>query len=321
MRTVAQILANGINKVQDLQESLGMAAKLEFATIPPYLCAEWSIKAAEDPDHVARMLRNVVMQEMLHMGLALNMLAAIGGKPAIANKDFVPIYPTDGLPGNVHPHLVVDLLPFGTAALNAFLQIEFPEGGPIALEALEIFPTIGDFYDAISNAFQALQPAIGSAPQVEANVGVGDDAVFKITAVADAQKAIEEIKEQGEGTSVSPFQGSFDPSTSAHYYVFRQIQLGHELQKGADGGWHPTGPAIRMPGVTPFTRSGDPHASDDFNVALSDLLRLMQQAWTTGPATIDDAVGQMRVLRKKGTTLIAAGVCPEFRWTDATSLH
>jgi hypothetical protein len=137
MRTVAEILSSGIESVADLQESLNLAAKLEFSTIPLHLCAEWSIKAAEDPDHVAKMIHNVVMQETLHNGLALNMLVAIGGQRAMANQDFVPSYPPDGLPENVHAHLVVDLLPFGTTALEGFLRIELP-AHPIALA--EIFP-------------------------------------------------------------------------------------------------------------------------------------------------------------------------------------
>jgi hypothetical protein len=319
MRTVAQILAGGINTVPDLQESLALAAQLEFSTIPPYLCAEWSIQPNADPDRVARMIHGVVMQEMLHLGLALNMVVAIGGQPAIAQPGFVPAFPTNGLPGNVHPHLIVDLLPFGLAALDAFLEIEAPEKGSIALAAAEIFPTIGDFYDAISSGFEQVQPPIINTTQVEAQVGA--DNLFKITVVADALRAIKEIKEQGEGTTVSPFEGSFDPSTTAHFYIFKQIRLGHQLEKGSDGGWHPTGSAIRMPGVNQFAPSNDAHSSDDFNVALSDLLRLMQQAWTTGPAGIDDAIDQMSLLHSKGTALIAAGMRPEFQWTGATALQ
>ena len=162
MKTVAQLLCGGISSVAELQESLSLAAKLEFSTIPPYLCAQWSIKAAEDPDHVAKMLRGIVMQEMLHMGLALNMLVAIGGQAAVANKDFIPTYPTDGLPGNVHPHLVVDLLPLGEASLNSFMQIEFPEHGSIALET--IFPTIGDLQARVRRRRIALPVNRRSAP-------------------------------------------------------------------------------------------------------------------------------------------------------------
>ena len=43
-------MKNGINTIQGLQECLAMATKLGFATVPLYLCAEWSIKPAEDPD-------------------------------------------------------------------------------------------------------------------------------------------------------------------------------------------------------------------------------------------------------------------------------
>jgi len=318
MRTIAQVLAKGIQSIPDLQESLALAAQLEFSTIPPYLCAEWSIKPDADPGQVARMIHGIVVQEMLHMGLALNMLAAIGGKPSIAQAGFVPSYPTDGLPGNVHPHLKVDLLPFGNEALDTFLQIEYPEKGPIALDAAQFFPTIGDFYDAISEAFQRLQPPIGSAPQVETSLI--SDTLFKIASVSDALRAIDEIKEQGEGTTESPFESTFDATTPAHYYTFKQIRQQHQLKKGTDGVWRFDGPEIKPPGVNLFTPATDAHASDEFNVVFSDLLRLMEQSWSTGPATIDDAVNQMLMLQDSGMALITKGIRPEFRWTDGTKL-
>ena len=318
MRTAAQILASGINTVQELQESLGLAAQLEFPTIPPYLCAEWSIKPDVDPGRVARRIHGVVMQEMLHLGLALNMLVAVGGRPDIAQPGFVPVYPTNGLPGNVHPHLIVDLRPCGSVSLDSFLKIELPEKGSRALTAAEIFPTIGDFHDVITKALEQLQPSIVNTAQVEAPVFA--DNLSKINVVADALKAIEEIKEQGEGTIVTPFQGSFDPATTAHFYTFSNSS-GHQLQKDVAGVWRPSGPAIRMPRVNQFARSNDAHASDDFNVAMSDLLRLMQQAWAMGLATIDDAIDQMSQLREKGIALINKGIQPEFRWTDGTTLR
>src|SRR5438552_5733226 len=108
-RTLAQILGAGIKDAPTLQESLQSAIRLEFSTVPPYLCAEWSINDQADP--VAGMIHTIVIQEMLHMGLAANMLVAIGGKPVMTRSDFAPNFPTDGLPGNVHPHLKVDLLP------------------------------------------------------------------------------------------------------------------------------------------------------------------------------------------------------------------
>src|SRR5690348_3555591 len=110
-RSFSQILGGGIKDVATLRESLQSAIRLEFSTIPPYLCAKWSIKDQTDP--VAAMIDGIVIQEMLHMGLAGNMVKAIGGTPVMSGSDFVVSYPTDGLPGNVHPHLKVDLLPLG----------------------------------------------------------------------------------------------------------------------------------------------------------------------------------------------------------------
>lgn len=317
MRTVAQFLSTGIQTVADLQESLGLAAKLEFSTLPPYLCAEWSIKDQSDP--VVLMIHGIVLQEMLHMGLVCNMLIAIGGQPRLANSGFVPTYPTDGLPGNVHPHLRVDLLPLGAEALQTFMQIEYPEKGPITLNVEQIFPTIGEFYDAISAAFEQLQPPMGPARQVVASVQ-GDE-LFAISSVDDAKKAIEEIKEQGEGTTSSPTGPSFDPAQLAHYYTFKEISEGHILQKGSDGNWHFNGTTIPNPPAYSFAPATDPQSSTDFNTALSDLLRLLEQAWTQDPNKIGKAIGQMQILKRIGTAMIKSGIRPEFKWSDSSALH
>src|SRR5215470_7448984 len=95
-RTIRETVEVGISNIAELQGSLLTAIQLEFSTIPPYLCAQWSIN--NDPDNVEGTIENIVLQEMLHFGLACNMLTAIGGTPEIAEADFVPSYPTNGLP-------------------------------------------------------------------------------------------------------------------------------------------------------------------------------------------------------------------------------
>jgi len=315
LRTVAEFVSGGINKVTDLQDSLQSAIELEFSTIPPYLCAEWSIKDPADP--VARMMHSIVLQEMLHMGLACNMLTAIGGNPSIAKPAFIPAYPTDGLPGNVHPHLRVDLAPLGPASLDIFMQIEWPERGPLAFAALDIFPTIGEFYDTIAAAFQALNPPIQSGKQVTANLD--QDRLFAITSVADALKAIKEIRQQGEGTTSSPFAAEFNVDELAHFYLFKEIATAHRLQQGGDGAWHFDGPAIPMPATYQFTDNENP-TSDNFNIIFSDLLRLLEKAWTQDPKAISAAEGQMFGLQAAGVALIQAGNRPGFRWTDTSHL-
>lgn len=313
MRTIAQILSDGISKVEDLRESLQLAAQLEFSTVAPYLCAEWSIRNAGE---VQDTIDEIVIQEMGHMALACNMRTAIGGSPSIANSSFAPSYPVTGLPGNVHPTLVVDLLPLNAAALDTFIAIEKPEFTPVAQLAAQIFPTIGDFYNAISKAFQTLQPPITPIHQVT-NARTG---AFPITSVADALKAVSQIKDQGEGTQTSPFAADFDLNDLAHYYRFKEIREGHKLQKEPDGTFQFNGAPIAMPEVFPFAPAADPSVTLAFNTIFSDLLRLLEMCWTVNASNLGSAIGMMFSLATEGTRLITAGVRPDFKWTPQSNL-
>ena len=58
----------------------GSAIELEHATLPPYLCALYSLDAARNPDAVA-VISGVFVEEMLHLTLAANILNAVGGRP------------------------------------------------------------------------------------------------------------------------------------------------------------------------------------------------------------------------------------------------
>ncbi len=82
-----------------LQSSLQSAIELELSTIPVYLCGLWSIQS--DPSGTASgLIRSVVWEEMLHMGIACNLLTALGTAPQIVSGYRNNImYPTVGLPG------------------------------------------------------------------------------------------------------------------------------------------------------------------------------------------------------------------------------
>lgn len=99
MKTIAQFVEDRITTLSDLKDALQTAMQLEFSTIPPYLCAQWSINS--DPGGVGGMIEDIVVQEMYHFALAGNMLTAIGGAPSIANAAFIPSYPTNVLPGEI----------------------------------------------------------------------------------------------------------------------------------------------------------------------------------------------------------------------------
>lgn len=326
-RTIRETVENGISTLVELQDALLTAIQLEFSTIPPYLCAQWSIN--NDPSQVSGMIQDVVLQEMLHFGLACNMYTATGGslKGQIATPDFVPTYPTDGLPGGVHPGLVVSLVPTSSQALQTFMSIEYPEGALAVQQpasppppAPPTPPTIGQFYQTIATGFNTVFPT-GSLPNNpslnQVVTSIDSDQLFAINNVADALNAITEITDQGEGTNASPDEGTFDPNELAHYYTFAEVYYG-AMVKQVGNGFQYAGDPVSMPSVFNFAPQ-PPNASDQqtFIGAFTTLLTQLESCWTSG-FSIDTAVGTMFTLKSAGVTLIQAGATPQFSFESAS---
>ena len=321
-RSVRETVEVPITTLAELQGSLLTAIQLEFSTIPPYLCAQWSINS--DPSDVSDMIKGVVVQEMLHFGLACNLYTATGGslQGQIAAADFVPTYPTDGLPGDVHPGLVVSLLPVGSKALQSFMSIEYPDSTPVVQQpttppppAVPASPTIGEFYQAIATGFNTVFPN-GSLPNNpslnQVKTPVGGDQLFAINTVKDALNAISEITDQGEGTSASPDEGTFDPNELAHYYVFAQIYYGY-MVAAVGSGFQYSGAAITMPTVYNFAPQS-PVASDQatFISTFTTLMTQLEACWTSGGDIAAAIWTTMPDLQTAGVALIQAGFTPQF---------
>jgi hypothetical protein len=303
MKTIAQFVKDRITSLPDLQDALQTAMRLEFSTIPPYLCAQWSIN--NDPNRVADMIGDIVLQEMYHFALAGNMLAATGGVPSITNAAFIPSYPTNVLPGGIPQKLAVDLKPLTPEQAQVFMQIEYPEFPPVALAVGPA--TIGAFYETIAEGFTTVNPVIN--PNAFA---VSSGEAKPIKSVADALAAISLIKGEGEGTTGSPDQPPAGNKTFAHYYVFKEIFTQKTLVQDAAGHWSFTGPAIQFPTWFNFQQStAIPSPSLPFNQALSQLLIDLQACWTSGARP---NIGAMSNLQTLGIGLIKQGVRPEFLW-------
>ena len=61
-----------------VEEGLRAAIQLELSTIPPYLYAMWSIDPDADPSDCRSVIASIAREEMLHMGIACNLLPAVG---------------------------------------------------------------------------------------------------------------------------------------------------------------------------------------------------------------------------------------------------
>lgn len=311
-----------------LKRALQIAIQLEFSTLPPYLCAWWSIKPASGraSDH----LREVVIEEMLHLGLACNMLTAIGGTPRLF-PDASPAYPGP-LPGGVRPGLTVPLQGLTPELVkNVFMEIEKPHHDISGTDPTdETDPTIGDFYDAIQASYEALPAgSVTGTRQLERDIPVVGDAVailFKIQSMDDAKRAIRVIKEQGEGTSTSPFDDSKHIAGDlAHYFRFAELYHGKQLVLAPGGAIIFTGTEIPFPETYPMAvvpsggyKSADVEQSVQqkllkFDQNYTKMLKKLQTAWASDSPdeaieAFDESVSAMYTLRGPARQLMQIAI-------------
>ena len=231
-----------------LQEGLQAAIALEHSTLPPYLCAMWSIK--EQNYTAYNLIRSIVMEEMVHLSLACNMLAAVGGQPKFDTLN--PKYPGP-LPGDVHPDLTVSLGGLTREQISeVFLEIEKPEH-LVPKSDKEKVPTIGRFYDHIRDVFNALGDEV--IVDKEGKNQVADDiGIFPITSLDDALTAIKKIKDQGEGSGQSPESRPEFGEELSHYYKFKEILKGKRYVPTKCGPWDYVGDPIQFPSVIDVPR-------------------------------------------------------------------
>ena len=311
-----------IADVDELKAHLQTAIELEHATIPPYLCALYSIPDGKNVSASA-LIRGVVMEEMLHMVLAANLLNAIGGTPDLTHSAFVPSYP--GYLPHSDKKFIVGLLPFGTDAIDTFLKIEKPalagappQGGDYA--------TIAQFYAAIADAFTTLdgQGKIKwfQGKQVDGSrfyYNAGGKPI-QVTDLATALQAIEEITEQGEG-----FDGSLYDNDNqfgqkdelAHYFRFNEIRTGRRYAPTDSPHLPPTGATLVVDWDARYPMSPNPKVSEyanrpeihqlmvDFNVRYMALLAALEKAFTGTQEALIGAVPIMYELKYRAQALMA----------------
>ncbi|HET6314824.1 MAG TPA: ferritin-like protein [Chloroflexota bacterium] len=252
---------------------LAEAAQLEHMIMCQYLFAEFSLKSgdeltadqAEVVDRWRQTLRGIAVEEMLHLALVANLMAAIGAAPTFGRPNF------PRRSGYFPASVQLDLLPFGEQALLHFLYLERPEGMerqdaegfvPAApplepLDATEAMPhgqefaTVGHLYRGIERGLAMLADRLGEralfvgSPRAQATPErFGWPQVIAVTDLATAQSAVDEIIEQGEGA-----RGDW---RDAHYGRFLAMwQDYHDLCQ-RDPSFQPTRPVVAAYSRQPF---------------------------------------------------------------------
>ena len=319
-----------------LQSCLETALKLEFSTLPPYLCALWSIKSNSNPAYES-IREHIAEEEMVHMGLVCNLLVSIGAKPDLTSPKAHPTYPGP-LPGGIQPDIEVSLQRFSAEALQVFLKIEYPDKGPIEIEndpqktqkfaksVLIRAETIGAFYTMIEEGFKYLK-SMGKLPELQTenqlerpfdpSEGPG---VFMIRNLDDVHRAIELIKRQGEGSTGSPIDTGLEDL--AHYYRFLEIARGRKITQDQTTGKFKfsddPNDAIPFPEVYPMAEipPGGYQREDvedeqiwqkieDFDRKYTLMLQQIEAAWNGDANQLAIAVGTMFSLTPDAIELMA----------------
>jgi CDGSH-type Zn-finger protein/uncharacterized Fe-S cluster protein YjdI len=262
-----------VNDREELIYLLTEAAQFEHVVMCTYLYAQWSLKKEESEGITAQekeaidrwraSLRSVAMEEMLHLSLVNNLMAAIGATPHLSRPDF-PIrqgyFPSD---------LDFHLAPFNEQSMQHFVFIEKPEGIDVKDGASFthkshyqrvvctdlLTPTSRDYvsqghlYHGIAQAIRRLADELG-----EENLFIGHGeaqlssaefplpGLFEISGVDTAMKAIEEIVQQGEGAPAH--------REDSHYARFDAILREYQALKQARPEFEAAYPAAINPVLT-----------------------------------------------------------------------
>lgn len=204
-----------IATLQELRDHLQYAIGIELTTIPAYLCALYTIQPGANAA-AYEVIQSVVLEEMLHMSLAANVLNAIGGVPDSGpvgdGPSPVPVYPAkvpfiDRIP-------TIHLRAFSKAAIDEFIGIEQPADVPdgAAPESRPDYGSIGEFYAAIEDGLRRLATPEVFSLGLDKRAGCqltsehyygGAGTLFPVTDLDTALKAIAEIVREGEGVPES----------------------------------------------------------------------------------------------------------------------
>lgn len=326
--------ASTINSRDDLISYLHAAIALEHATIPTYLTAYYSIYSTTNSD-AAHIIRVAAVEEMLHLTLAANVLNAVGGSPDLTRPGFVPSYPAY-LPDG-EDDFTVDLRPFSKEAVETFCKIERPRKAPdpgsrlvpgdpghrmlVASPTAEgmHFYSIGEFYEEIIDGLGQLAAADPGLFCGDESRQVGPEyfysgggTVLPVRDLESASRALRFIAAQGEGLD----QGIYDAEGElAHYYRFRQLQLGRYYQPG-DEPDSPSGPELHIDWDDAYRVKVSARLTDyppgselagvaeAFNADYGAFLALLTRAFNGEPSRLQEAVWSMFRLRDAFNRLV-----------------
>lgn len=318
---------------------LQSALELEFATVPTYLSAAFSLTGNRA---IQGLILRTAQEEMLHMTAVANVMNAIGIAPDILAA--VPAFPYSL--AVLEPPLRLDLHSFSFDLVkDLFMRIEAPET-PIPFAA-GLPRTIGQFYAGIiqviesdtipglfKNSIDDEYKQVEVVPNFKRIAYVDNqdngkyplkpEIDFKVTDKASATRHLAWVVDQGEG------EGPFDPLTAegipGHYYRFGSIlkskfliedetvELGYSFS-GGDLPFDPNG--VHEFDLNPMAENYAAHPPvmdrmQRFNAQYTEMINLLQAAFNCpspqekaqAKEAYDEAISVMRRMGNSASAII-----------------
>ncbi|CAE6411729.1 unnamed protein product, partial [Rhizoctonia solani] len=222
--------------LEDLKRHCETAVKLEMHTIPIYLYPMYAIntdpgtlEAKKIANDASNKIKGVVEQEMLHLGLAGNILCSIGGNPKIYGLEHTPEFPCQIFYDPIDLHL----MPPNNDAIETFVRLEAPHQRP-DLPRGNIMPgydSIGEFYESLERGIKFMDEKMKKEGktlfdpqyndrQFTPDDGAYPDGMIQIKNLNDALEAMKLIVEQGEGSTVTEHAA---PGEESHWQIFESL--------------------------------------------------------------------------------------------------
>ncbi len=302
-----------IDDLNDLRRHLQLAIEIEHATMPPYLTALYSLREEDGRNYEThRLIRRVVIEEMLHLALACNVLNAVGGHPRLAFETFTPEYPIQ-LPQSDTDY-IVHLERCSDDALDTFLKVELP-AYPLPERLADVgYRTIGEFYENLQAGLTRLTDAMGPDSVFTGDRGrqltsgyYDRPGLVEVINLAAANQALDIVIHQGEGAQAP--NPDVPTASKPHYFLFRDIRdrtirdaacqpLPREEQFTPEA----VAPTVKDPRLMGGTVRD---LSRPFDETYSGLLRKLDRVFNGYPGEIGEALGIMGSLRTQAAQLMS----------------
>lgn len=337
-RNRARRQPDGVSREQ-LLHLLAEACELEHNILCSYLYAAFSLKSREDEGVTAAELEAIgrwrgdimglCVEEMIHLAQVCNLMVSIGSRPHF-NRPNLPVAP------GYHPAgVAIALAPFGVEVLEHFIFLERPQEIPVAdpaafqdegverpdpgfrplMPRAPDYETIGEFYAAVRDGLRGAAAALGEARLFDGPAALQLTAkemrspeLVVVRGMRDAERAIDFIVEQGEGSGQARDGSHFGRFESMRDELLTMQAARPAFEPARDVARNPVMHAPVSPERVWIEGGRAARVMDAANAAYSAMLRCLAQLYETAPADRREALLSAALSCMKAVTALGSAL-------------